>query len=197
VLIDFERCRVGSALAESRRSRLLAKLQRQDLGVSRSDRLRLLRAYLGPGTGAPERRAAWERIRSEFQDLRRRDAERAAAGAFQLGRHVGREGSAWVIRGREASPVLRLELSPSDARDVWVRAQQLERLGLPALRPVRLDGGRIELEAPRESPCADAEHAIERARRELVRFGELAADAQWVLTAEGARLRDPRALRLR
>jgi hypothetical protein len=197
VLIDFERCRLGAALSEPRRLELLAKLQRHGLGVSRSDRLRALRAYLGGDAGAAERRALWEKIGAVFVALRRRDARRAADGAFQVGRHVGREGAAWVIRGRESAPVLPLDLPEAEARDVWVRAQQLERLALPALRPVRLAGRRVELEQANEVACADPARAIQRARRELERFGELAADAAWVFTAEGARLRDPRAFRLR
>jgi hypothetical protein len=177
ILIDFERCRVGRPLSWSRRTVLLAKLQHHELGVSRAERLRFLRAYLAAagdaataggagagrsgagggatlatgvpaGSGREQRRSAWSAIHAGFARLRVRDARRAARGAFQVGRHVGREGGAWIVRGRERDPVLRLELGRRAARRAWVLAHQLERLGLPALRPARLDASGLALVAP-------------------------------------------------
>ena len=192
-LLDFERCRVGRPLG-SRRWKLLAKLHRHDLGVRRTDRLRFLDAYLG-GSTRKERRTAWERIEREFWRIRRRDARRAAHAAFRVGRHVGRAGAAWFVRGREGRPVRRLELGGRAARRGWIRAHQLERLALPALRPVRLEGGGLELEEP-ASASVDRKAAIARALRAFSRYGTFVKDPEWAFADEGALLADPSAFRL-
>ena len=193
-LIDFERCHVGRPLGE-RRHALLAKLHRHDLGISRTDRLRFLGWYLGPGADRGERRRALERILSAFRRIRARDARRAAQAAFRPGRNVAQRGDAWVVVGRESAPCLRLELPAAEAREVWVRAHQLERLGLPALRPVRLGPDWVELEDPgpeRETDDAEAS----RARRALAAYGRFPLEPEWVFTRRGALLRDPRAFEL-
>ena len=194
VLIDFERCRVGRPLG-ARRFAMLAKLHRQDLGISQSDRLRFLGWYLGPDAGRPERRRALERIAPAFRRIRARDARRAARAAFRVGRHVGRRGDAWVVVGRETAAVVRLELPRAAARQVWVRAHQLERLGLPALRPVRLGPDWVELEDLGPAGAPD-EALAARARRAFGRYGRFAAEPDWIFTPERALLRDPRAFEL-
>src|SRR5262249_5420912 len=96
-----------------------------------------------------ERRAAWQRIWPEFRRVRRRDARRAGAAAFREGRNLVRENGALAVRARAGTKTVRVELaSADDAKLCWVRAHQLERLGLPALRPVRLDGRHVELVDP-------------------------------------------------
>ena len=206
-LLDFERCRVGRRLG-ARRYTLLAKLHRKGPGVSRSDRLRFLRHYLAPDGDRAGRRAAWLRIRGEFRRIRSRDARRAAESAFKLGRNLVREGEAWVVRGRERDPGrggdrLRLELGSRDARRAWVSAHQLERLGLPALRPARLLADAVELEAPPGAKPADpsavsvrTDERIARARRRYDACGRFASEPEWLLTETGALLRDPRAFRI-
>ncbi len=191
VLLDFERCSVGRALGD-RRWTLLAKLARHPL-ASRSERLRFLAAYLGDECPAAERRAAAERILFELRRIRARDARRAGRAAFRPGRHVRREGDAWVVVGRERASVVRLELGAREARRAWMRAHQLERLGLPALRPVRLRGGTLELEDPGAGPDVPCDPALRRARGALERYGRVAADADWHFGPAGALLRDPRA----
>ena len=194
-LIDFERCSVGRALG-ARRWRLLAKLQRHRLGVSRSDRLRFLRGYLGHGAGAAARRDAWERIRAELRRVRRNDARRAAKAAFKEGRQLRRSGGSWIVRGRESSPVARFELGAREARHVWVLGHQLERLGLPALRPARLDPDAVALVLPDACGTPPAPEQIAQARRELEGFGRFVSDPEWELGSEGALLRDLRAFEL-
>ena len=196
VLIDFERCRIRSSLGK-RRWKLLAKLHRHDLGVSLTERLRFLHAYLGPEAGRAEHRRAWERIHHEFLQVRARDARRAARGAFKEGRHLRRDGDVWVVRGRERTPVLRLPLQPGQAREAWVLAQQLERLNLPALRPVRLLPNAIELEDP--GPLlerADRAALVQAARRKFEAYGRFVTEGEWWITRDGAKLRDPCAFRL-
>jgi hypothetical protein len=193
-LIDFERCRVGRPLGK-RRHALLAKLHRHDLGISRTDRLRFLGWYLGPGADRGERRRALESILSAFRRIRARDARRAAQAAFRPGRHVAQRGDAWIVVGRESAPCLRLELPAAEAREVWVRAHQLERLGLPALRPVRLGPDWVELEDP--GPQGETDDAeASRARRALGAYGRFPLEPEWVFTRRGALLRDPRAFEL-
>ena len=198
VLIDFERCRVGRPLEQRRRWVLLAKLQRHELGVTRSDRLRFLRAYLGKSDRAL-RRSAWQAIGAELVRIRIRAARRARHGAFQEGRHVAREGSAWIVRGRERADVIRLPLPRRAARRAWILAHQLERLNLPALRPARLDSLGIALLAPTGGSELDEParaRAIERARRALLPYGRFVRAPQWAICSEGALLRDLPSFRL-
>ncbi len=197
VLIDFERCRIGASLG-ARRWTLLAKLHRHDLGVSRTDRLRFLRVYLGPGADRGAQRVAWQHICEAFRRVRASDVRHATRSAFQVGRHLAHEDEVWVVRGRERAPVLRLPLPPRSARKVWVRAHQLERLGLPALRPVRLGPDWVELEDPgAELKTGDRESQVRLALRKFDGYGEFVAEAKWAITAQGAKLRDPRAFKLR
>jgi tRNA A-37 threonylcarbamoyl transferase component Bud32 len=197
VLLDFERCRVGAPL-EERRWKLLAKLHRHDLSVPRTDRLRLLRAYLGEETGRRERRKAWEQIDAAFWRIRRRDARRAGRAAFRVGRNVARSAETWIVRERESEPVRRLELDGSAARQGWVVAHQLERLGLPALRPVRLGPSWLELlEPPPPPPGVDPDAAVQRAKRCLARYGAFTGEPEWAFSAEGALLADPTCFQLR
>jgi tRNA A-37 threonylcarbamoyl transferase component Bud32 len=196
-LIDFERCRLRRTLG-ARRWRQLAKLHRKLLGVSATDRLRFLRAYLGEGAGRRERRQAGERIRSDFLRVRRHDARRAARGALRAGRHVAREGALWVVKGREGAPTRRLQLGRREARRAWVLAHQLERLGLPGLRPVRLGPDWVEFEDPGSAdPPADAPLAIRRARQRFFYYGRFVTEPDWLFTPSGPKLGDPRAFRLR
>jgi tRNA A-37 threonylcarbamoyl transferase component Bud32 len=194
VLIDFERCRVRRGPLGARAFAQLAKLHRRGLGVSRSDRLRFLRAYLGGGASRAERRAAWLKIWPEFRRIRRRDARRAADAAFREGRNLAREGDAWVVRGRAGLKTLRLELGAADAKLCWVRAHQLERLGLPALRPARLDGGHVELLDPGTAlPRSPADQVIGRALRALAPFGRFTSPPQWRFAPQGVLLANPQA----
>jgi tRNA A-37 threonylcarbamoyl transferase component Bud32 len=190
VLIDFERCRVGAPLGEERWSRL-AKLHRHDLSVSRADRLRLLRAYLGEETGRQTRRGAWRKIEAAFWRIRRRDARHAARAAFRPGRHVAHKDSIWIVEGREQSHVRRLELGEEAARRAWVVAHQLERLALPALRPVRLGATWIDLLEPEAAPQSlDCDAAVRCARRRLGPYGSFIGDPVWAFGPEGALLAD-------
>jgi hypothetical protein len=199
VLLDFERCSIGAPLQAARRWRILAKLHRHDLGVSAIDRMRFLRRYLGPEASRADRHAAWRAIRAEFLRVRARDARRAARAAFRVGRNVVREGDAWVVRGREGRPVVRLELGPERARDAWVRAHQLERLALPALRPVRLGAGFVELEEPKPAapPSPARRAALEaRATRRFRDYGRFVSKPGWRFAERGALLADPLAFEL-
>jgi lipopolysaccharide kinase (Kdo/WaaP) family protein len=194
VLIDFERAHLRRGALGSRAWTLLAKLHRKDFGVSRSDRLRFLARYLGPGAGRAERRAAWQRIWPEFRRIRARDARRAAESALCEGRNIAREGDAWVVRARAGAKSLRLELGAEEARRCWVTAHQLERLGLPALRPLRLDGARVELVDPGSAlPRAPADQVIGRALAALAPYGRFRAPPHWRFTSHGALLANPQA----
>jgi hypothetical protein len=194
VLIDFERARLRRGPLRARAWRQLAKLHRKDFGVSRTDRLRFLASYLGPGTGRAERRAAWQRIWPEFRRIRARDARRAADSALREGRNVAREGDALLVRARAGAKTLRLELGAEEARRCWVSAHQLERLGLPALRPVRLDGPRVELLDPGTTlPRAPADQVISRALAALAPYGRFRAPPHWRFTSHGALLANPQA----
>jgi len=197
VLIDFERCRVRRAPLGDARWTQLAKLNRRELGVSRSDRLRFLRAYLGAGTTRADRRLAWRRIWPEFRRIRRHDARHAEAAAFREGRNLARDGDAWVMRARAREKTIALELDAATARRCWLLAQQLERLGLPALRPVRLEGGRVELLDPGAAlPRAPADQVIARSLAALAPWGHFRAPPQWLFTAHTALLRNPHAFEL-
>jgi hypothetical protein len=189
LLIDFERCTVGGPLAQERRMHLLAKLWRHPLRTTRADRLRFLRAYQGEGSTAATRREACQAIERCLDEIRRRDARRAAQGAFQVGRHLAREGETYVVRGREAWPTDLLGLPAEEARRLWILAQQVERLGLPAVRPVRLSDRGLELERP--APAAGSSpRAIARARAAFERFGRFTSAAEWAATPSGPRLRN-------
>ena len=194
VLIDFERARVRRGPLGERGFRQLAKLHRRDFGVTRTERLRFLRSYLGPGAGRAERRAAWQKIWPEFRRIRSRDARRAAAAALSEGRNLAREGAAWVVRARAGAKTLRLELGAEESLRCWVRAHQLERLGLPALRPVRLDGARVELLDPGTAlPRQPADQVIGRALAALAPYGRFNSPPHWRFTAHGALLANPQA----
>jgi hypothetical protein len=194
VLIDFERARVRRGPLGARAWTQLAKLHRRDLGVSRSDRLRFLRAYLGSKgrKGRAERREAWQRIWPEFRRIRRRDARRAETSAQDVGRNIARDGAALVVRARVGAKTLTLSLEGDDARLCWVRAHQLERLGLPALRPARLDGKRVDLVDPGTAlPRAPADQVIARSLAALAPYGRFRAPPQWRFTTQGALLANP------
>jgi hypothetical protein len=192
-LIDFERCALRARpLPEPRRWRLLAKIFRHQIGVSAAEKLRFLRAYVGPETGAAGRRRAWLAIRSELARLRRHDARRAGAAAFKLGRHLVREGNVWLMRARRDAPVQRRVLDRARARSAWVRAHQLERLSLPALRPVRLDGTAVELLLPtgaREAAPTPVDVRVARGKFEAC--GRFAAEPHWLAADGGAWLTNP------
>ena len=196
VLIDFERARVRRGPLRARAWTQLAKLHRRDFGISRTDRLRFLRAYLGSrgSAGREERRAAWQRIWPEFRRIRRRDARRAADAALEEGRNIARDGEALVVRARAGAKTIRLELGPDDSRRCWVRAHQLERLSLPALRPVRLGGSHVDLLDPGTAlPRAPADQIIGRSLVALAPYGRFRAPPQWRFTAHGALLANPHA----
>jgi len=196
VLIDFERARVRRGPLGARAWTQLAKLHRRDFGISRTDRLRFLRAYLGSrgSAGREERRAAWQRIWPEFRRIRRRDARRAADAALEEGRNIARDGEALVVRARAGAKTIRLELGPDDSRRCWVRAHQLERLSLPALRPVRLGGSHVDLLDPGTAlPRAPADQIIGRSLVALAPYGRFRAPPQWRFTAHGALLANPHA----
>jgi len=192
-LIDFERCALRAGpLPESRRWTLLAKIFRHQVGVSAAEKLRFLRAYVGTGGGARERRRAWLAIRSELARLRRHDARRAGSAAFKLGRHLVREGGAWVMRARRSLPVQRRVLDPERARRAWIRAHQLERLSLPALRPVRLDGASVELLLPPGAGgTAPTALEVRVARRKFEGCGRFASEPSWLGADGGAWLTNP------
>ncbi len=195
-LIDFERCFLVDGPLGRRRWILLAKLHRKELGVSRSERLRFLRSYLGPEAGRAERRDAWQRIRAAFLRIRRRDARRAARAAFKVGRHIKREGRTWAVRGREDAKGIRLDLDRRTARRAWVRAHQLERLGLPALRAIRLDPGGVELADPgTTAPPVDGEARVAATLRRFETHGSFLDAPEWLYTPRPV-LRNPQAFRL-
>ncbi len=197
VMIDFERCDVRRRALGAARWTQLAKLHRRGLGVSRSDRLRLLRAYLGDAAGREQRREAWQRIWPEFRRIRRHDARHAEASAFREGRNLAAEGDGWVMRARAEAKTIALELSPEAARTCWLRALQLERLGLPALRAVRLAGGRVELLDPgAATPRSPADQLVARSLAALAPWGHFSAPPQWLFTEHGALLRNPQAFEL-
>lgn len=195
-LIDFERCAlIGRPLGE-RRWTLLAKLHRKDLGVSRSERLRFLASYLGHETGRRERREAWGRIAEAFLQVRRRDARHAARAAFRIGRHIVRDGESLRVRGREQARVIRLALSRDAARATWIGAWQLERLDLPALRPVRLDPDGVDLLDPGAVPVpTDREARIARALRRFAPYGRFTEPPEWLFTPAPV-LRNPGAFHI-
>jgi hypothetical protein len=177
---------------------LLAKLQRHDLGVSRSERLRFLRTYLGEGGARSERREACAKIMRAFFTIRQRDARHATRAAFQPGGRIGREGRTWYVKGREQAPVIRLNLGPARSRAIWTLCHVYERLRLPALRPVRLDDQGVDLQVPELDEHAMEFHAaVTRARRRFEPYGSFVREPQWALTAGGAVLLTPDAFRLR
>jgi tRNA A-37 threonylcarbamoyl transferase component Bud32 len=197
VLLDFERCRVRPELGD-RRWTLLAKLHRHELSVPRTDRLRFLKAYLGEGAHRRATRVAWREIERAFWRIRRRDARRAARAAFRSGRNVVRCHSTWVVRGREDSAVRRLALGADGARRGWVLAHQLERLSLPALRPVRLGPDWLELLEPSPAPAdLDTSAEIRRAASRLERYGVFTEEPEWRFGPQGALLANPTCFRLR
>ncbi len=197
VLIDFERCRLGRPLG-TRRWTLLAKLQRHDLGVSNSERLRFLRSYLDQDGERLGRREAWAKIARAFLAIRRRDARHATRAAFRPGRRIGRDGRTWYVKGREQAPVIRLSLGPARSRAVWTLCHVYERLRLPALRPVRLDDQGVDLQVPELDEHAMEFHgAVARARRRFEPYGSFVREPQWALTPSGAVLLTPDAFRLR
>jgi hypothetical protein len=193
VLIDFERCDLARGPLGDERWTQLAKLHRRDLGVSRTDRLRFLSAYLGAGSSRAARADAWRRrIWPELRRIRRHDARHAAAAAFREGRNIARAGEGWLVRARAGAKTIAFELDPESARLCWLRALQLERLGLPALRAVRLDGPKVELLDPGTAlPRAPADQVIGRALRALAPFGQFRAPPQWHFGPRGALLRNP------
>jgi hypothetical protein len=196
VLIDFERAHVRRRPLGARAWTQLAKLNRRDFGVSRTDRLRFLREYLGTTgrEGRADRREAWEKIWPEFRRIRRRDARRAAESAFEPGRNIAREGESLVMRARAGAKTVGLELGRDEAKLCWLRALQLERLGLPALRAVRLEGGRVELLDPGTTqPRAPADQLVGRALAALAPYGRFRAPPQWRFTSHGALLANPQA----
>lgn len=66
--IDFERVRIVRRLADARRARSLARLDRHLAGASASDRLRFARAY-----GCDDGRAWWRAVAAAHGPLARRD----------------------------------------------------------------------------------------------------------------------------
>jgi hypothetical protein len=192
-LIDFERCRLRDGpLPGARRWTLLAKLFRHQVGVPAADKLRFLRAYLGASADRRARREAWQPIRAELARLRRHDAKRAGAAAFKLGRHLEREDGGWVMRARRGAAVVRRVLDAERARTAWVRAHQLERLSLPALRPVRLHGAVVELLLPPgASGAPPAPLDVRVATHKLAACGSFVAKPEWLAADGGAWLANP------
>lgn len=198
VLIDFERCWPGRPLSRRRRSRLLAKLHRHDLGVSRSERLRFLRAYQGKGSRPETRRRDWTEIESAYYRVRKNDARRAARAAFQVGRNVACVDGVFSVAGRENSAAIRLHLDTAQCRAIWMLAHVFERLALPALRPVRMADHFVDLLAPELDENAREFHAaVARARSRFAPYGRWVRDPQWALTREGAVLLTPNAFKLK
>jgi hypothetical protein len=96
------------------------------------------------------------------------------------------------MRARRGAAVQRRELDPERARSAWVCAHQLERLSLPALRPVRLDGAAVELLLPagaRESAPTPVDVRI--ARRKFEACGRFATEPHWLAADGGAWLTNP------
>ncbi len=178
VLIDFERCEVGSPLGE-RRWTLIAKLHRHKMRLTYSNRLRFLRAYLGENTTSQELRDAWTKIEPIFYALRRRDARRAGEGAFEAGRNIHHDGDMWTVHARRDEPVKRIMFENNDAAcTAWRRSHQIERLALPALKGVRMGPDWVEY----QRPDIDGEPnpiEIERNLKRCKRFGEFVSEPQW------------------
>ena len=98
------------------------------------------------------------------------------------------------MRARKGAKTLRLELGPDEAKLCWVRAHQLERLGLPALRPVKLAGNVVELLDPGTAhPRSPADQVIARSLAALAPYGRFRAPPQWRFTSQGALLANPHA----
>jgi hypothetical protein len=101
------------------------------------------------------------------------------------------------MRARVGAQVVARDLSPAHARLTWIRAHQLERLGLPALRPVRLDGGRVELLRPEGASAAPPEQSsIAIARRQLGGLGHFVSEPHWMAVGNRAWLVNPEAFEL-
>lgn len=196
-LIDFERCHLRTRPLGRRRDTLLAKLSRRVPMLSRTDHLRFLRAYQGMESSRAERRLACERIAQEMLRIRRRDARHARAAAFESGRHLARLGGSWVMIEREHEPTLRIDLPRKRAREAWIRAHQLERLGLPALRPVRLDESGIDLVLPAgaRTPRPD-DVAVRRALRVFAPWGRFVEPPEWRAIGTRVLLANPQAFSL-
>ncbi|MCP4007581.1 MAG: hypothetical protein GY725_25655 [bacterium] len=198
-LIDFERCSVGKPLRRERGLTLLAKLVRREPCLSTSERVRFLRLYLGANADRQEVHEAIEFILSAFREIRQRDARRAANAAFKLGRHVEHVGEAWVVRTRRDAKCIHFDLPEEQAQEVWIKAHQLERLELPALRPVRLDKSGVSLLDPGQASSLGLTQRSQqrrRARRELEFYGRLNDKTEWIDGADGSLLRNPLAFEL-
>ena len=180
-----------------RRWQRLAQLHRQAPGlVSAGDQLRFLRRYLGDGD-RQERRTAWRAILPAYRRLQRDEARRAAREAFRTGTAIAREGASLYVRRRRGSAAVRLHLDAAQCRTIWRLAHVFERLGLPALRPVRLDAHSVDLLAPDlDEHAMDYHAAVARALRRFEPYGRFVRDPEWALTSAGAVLLTPNAFRL-
>jgi hypothetical protein len=77
-----------------------------------------------------------------------------------------------------------------------VRAHQLERLGLPALRAIRLDPGGVELVDPgTTAPPVDGEARVAATLRRFDTHGSFLDAPEWLYTPRPV-LRNPQAFRL-
>lgn len=166
-VIDFERARLRGPVAPRARRFMLAKLHREMPTVSRSDRMRFLRAYTGRPAAA---RILWRTLQDDLARLAARDLARMARTATRGGRRFrrlrerGARGFAWgddeeALRlVRSAGPpglevhsghvVWRAEgHGAQEARARWVRQAWLANRGL-ALAPrasLRAPAGRLTL----------------------------------------------------
>lgn len=180
VMIDFERAEILERVPPPKLWRSLAKLDREMVGASRSDRLRFLTAFAGE-----ERRTAWAALAAEAPRLLARDLEHLARTLRRPGRRFVpvRDGDGWsglarrdleletLIAEREephpAGPVRTMPpLDEAEARRVFATAILLARRGLgPAPRALwrHATGARLQFEGPRGEPAPPA------SRRALLR----------------------------
>ena len=102
------------------------------------------------------------------------------------------------MRARRGAAVVRRVLDPRRARSAWVRAHQLERLALPALRPVRLSGPTVELLLPPGSSDAPPDPLdIRVATHKLAACGSFVAAPEWLAADGGAWLTNPEVFEVR
>ncbi len=132
-MIDFERARVLPAVSVRRSRRMLAKLEREMAGATRSDRMRFLEGFAGENA-----RGWWRILEAEAPRLLARDVAHVERTLRRGGRHFERreaEGGwrGWVRRGSaSAPPEPRFD---AESRSPVARAPADELLGLRELGP--------------------------------------------------------------
>ena len=179
VLIDFERCHTGAPLGP-RRWRLLAKLHRDDLGVSLTDRLRFLRAYLGPPAEPAARRAACGPRRLSGRPT-------SPARGWSVAGTRTRTGPGPTARPRDTRRTR--GLGPGPPARTAAAPRPATRTTGSGLGRARGSGSRARQREPR-APDPTLQP------RKFRGYGKFVGESQWVVTADGAKLCDPRVFSL-